>query len=114
MPSAFRVSSTESGRFVSFFVTKNRTYETETIAIHAGNFPDDTNRPAIQALTLATTFALARFGTLSILTGIKPPNRAALENVLALLEGGMEAAAFSSGNAARHARCSKPWNRAAT
>lgn len=71
----------------------------ETLAIHAGNFPDDTNRPAIQSLTLATTFARPSSGPHQY-SRASNPNRAALENVLAKLEGGIEAAAFSSGNAA--------------
>lgn len=71
----------------------------ETIAIHGGNFPDDTHRPAIQSLTLATTFARPS-GSPHQYARASNPNRASLENVLALLEGGAEAAAFGSGNAA--------------
>ena len=71
----------------------------ETSAIHAGNFPDETNRPVIQSLTLATTFERPNPAGHQY-TRASNPNRAALENVLARLEGGAEAAAFSSGNAA--------------
>lgn len=71
----------------------------ETLAIHAGNFPDETHRPAIQSLTLATTFVRPG-GSVHQYARASNPNRSALENVLAALEGGAEAAAFSSGNAA--------------
>lgn len=71
----------------------------ETFAIHAGNFPDETNRPVIQALTLATTFERPNAAGHSY-TRATNPNRSALENVLAKLENGADAAAFSSGNAA--------------
>lgn len=71
----------------------------ETIAIHGGNFPDDTHRPAVQSLTLATTFARPG-GSIHHYARASNPNRTSLENVLALLEGGADAAAFSSGNAA--------------
>jgi cystathionine gamma-synthase len=73
----------------------------ETLAIHAGNFPDDTNHPAIQSLTLATTFSRNEPGPHQFqYARASNPNRAALESVLAKLENGVDAAAFSSGNAA--------------
>lgn len=71
----------------------------ETAAIHAGNFPDETNHPAIQSITTATTFDRSVPGP-HLYTRASNPNRDALENVLAQLEFGVEAAAFSSGNAA--------------
>ena len=71
----------------------------ETAAIHAGNFPDETNHPAIQSITTATTFDRSAPGP-HLYTRASNPNRDALENVLAQLEFGVEAAAFSSGNAA--------------
>lgn len=71
----------------------------ETSAIHAGNFADDTNRPVIQPLTLATTFERSGPSPYHYARAANP-NRAALENVLARLEGGADAAAFGSGNAA--------------
>ena len=71
----------------------------ETLAIHAGNFPDDTNHPAIQSLTLATTFERNKPGPHQYARASNP-NRTSLESVLAKLENGADAAAFSSGNAA--------------
>lgn len=71
----------------------------ETIAIHAGNFPDETNHPVIQSLTLSTTFERSQ-PVPHMYARASNPNRSALENVLAKLENGVEAAAFSSGNAA--------------
>lgn len=70
----------------------------ETIAIHAGTIITDSNRPAIQPITTSTTFEHYE-GSL-IYTRANNPNRMALEQVLAQLEFGEDAAAFSSGNAA--------------
>ena len=75
----------------------------ETIAIHAGNQLDQGNKAVIQPITLSTTFERAEDG--SYPTGYSysrsnNPNRNSLENVLAKLENGTAAAAFSSGNAA--------------
>lgn len=70
----------------------------ETIAIHAGNKVTDSHRPAVQPITLATTFEHHE-GSLIYARGANP-NRNALENVLAKMEHGKVAAAFSSGNAA--------------
>jgi cystathionine gamma-synthase len=75
----------------------------ETIAIHAGNQLDQGNKAVIQPITLSTTFERAEDG--SYPTGYSygrsnNPNRHSLENVLAKLENGAAAAAFSSGNAA--------------
>ncbi|MCH7408849.1 PLP-dependent aspartate aminotransferase family protein [Belliella sp. DSM 111904] len=70
----------------------------ETIAIHAGTKITDTHRPAVQPITLSTTFE--HHNDSVIYTRAANPNRLALENVLAKLEHGQEAAAFSSGNAA--------------
>ncbi len=71
----------------------------ETIAIHAGNHPNSEGKPAIQPITLSTTFE-HHPEEAYIYTRAANPNRKSLENVLAKLEGGAEAAAFSSGNAA--------------
>ncbi len=71
----------------------------ETAAIHAGNFPDETNHPAIQSITLSSTFSRNEPGKY-LYSRAGNPNRDALEQVLAALEFGTEAAAFSSGNAA--------------
>lgn len=76
--------------------------EIETIAIHAGNLIEP-GGAAIQPLTLSTTFqrdAEGAYPSGYMYTRISNPNRVALENVLALLEGGEDACAFSSGNAA--------------
>jgi cystathionine gamma-synthase len=75
----------------------------ETIAIHAGNHIDETSKAVIQPIILSTTFERAADGTYPggyIYSRSSNPNRTALENVLAKLEGGADAASFSSGNAA--------------
>ncbi len=75
----------------------------ETIAIHAGNHVDETSKAVIQPIILSTTFERAVDGTFPggyIYSRSSNPNRTLLENVLAKLEGGADAAAFSSGNAA--------------
>ncbi|WP_373492590.1 PLP-dependent aspartate aminotransferase family protein [Aquiflexum sp.] len=70
----------------------------ETIAIHAGTIIEDKNRPAVQPITLSTTFEHVEGSP--IYSRANNPNRLALEQVLAKLEHGEAAAAFSSGNAA--------------
>ncbi len=75
----------------------------ETIAIHAGNKTDETSKAVIQPIVLSTTFERAKDGTFPgghIYSRSSNPNRTLLENVLAKLEGGADAASFSSGNAA--------------
>lgn len=75
----------------------------ETIAIHAGNKIDPSSRAAIQPITLSTTFERGSDGNYPgghIYTRASNPNRSSLENVVARLESGVDAAAFSSGNAA--------------
>jgi cystathionine gamma-synthase len=73
----------------------------ETIAIHAGNTADEGNQAAIQPITLSTTFVRQDGNTDSfVYTRTGNPNRASLENLLARLEGGEDACAFGSGNAA--------------
>src|SRR3569833_1454815 len=75
----------------------------ETIAIHAGNHVDAASKAVIQPIVLSTTFERAEDGSFPgghIYSRSSNPNRALLENVLAKLEGGEDAAAFSSGNAA--------------
>ncbi|HEY0895672.1 MAG TPA: aminotransferase class I/II-fold pyridoxal phosphate-dependent enzyme [Sphingobacteriaceae bacterium] len=73
----------------------------ETIAIHAGNATDQGNRAAIQPITLSTTFVRGNGeGGQFSYTRAANPNRASLENLLAKLEGGQDACAFGSGNAA--------------
>lgn len=75
----------------------------ETIAIHAGNAADKSTKAVVQPITLSTTFERAEDGSYPagyIYTRAANPNRLSLENVLAKLDGGAEACAFSSGNAA--------------
>jgi cystathionine gamma-synthase len=75
----------------------------ETIAIHAGNQIDESTRAVIQPLVMSTTFERNANGDYEkgfIYSRSGNPNRIMLENVLAKLENGEAAAAFSSGNAA--------------
>src|SRR6201996_2561319 len=75
----------------------------ETIAIHAGNHTDGSSKAVIQPITLSTTFVREVDGSFPagyIYSRAANPNRTQLENVVAKLEGGADAAAFSSGNAA--------------
>ena len=75
----------------------------ETIAIHAGNRNDESSKAVIQPITLSTTFTREADGSFPagyIYSRSSNPNRTSLENVLAKLEVGVDAAAFSSGNAA--------------
>lgn len=75
----------------------------ETIAIHAGNKSDESTGAVIQPIVLSTTFERAHDGSYTsgyIYSRASNPNRTSLENVLAQMEGGADAAAFSSGNAA--------------
>src|ERR1700755_3636990 len=75
----------------------------ETIAIHAGNRNDETTAAVIQPITMSTTFVRDADGSYPagyIYSRSANPNRTQLENVLAQLENGVDAAAFSSGNAA--------------
>lgn len=75
----------------------------ETIAIHAGNHTDGSSKAVIQPIVLSTTFVREADGSFPagyIYSRSSNPNRTMLENVMAKLEGGADAAAFSSGNAA--------------
>src|SRR5580704_14814608 len=75
----------------------------ETIAIHAGNHADEFSKAVIQPIVLSTTFVREEDGSYPagyIYGRSGNPNRTMLENVLTELEGGADAAAFSSGNAA--------------
>jgi cystathionine gamma-synthase len=75
----------------------------ETIAIHASNHTDGSSKAVIQPITLSTTFVREADGSFPagyIYSRSSNPNRTSLENVLAKLEDGVDAAAFSSGNAA--------------
>lgn len=75
----------------------------ETIAIHAGNKADETTKAVIQPIVMSTTFEREVDGSYAagyIYSRSANPNRHLLEQVIAQLENGIEAAAFSSGNAA--------------
>lgn len=70
----------------------------ETLAIHGANNITDKYRPVVQPITLSTTFEHVEGSP--IYSRASNPNRVSLENLLAKLELGKAAAAFSSGNAA--------------
>lgn len=73
----------------------------ETIAIHAGNPADTSSNAAIQPITLSTTFEREPNNNGEyVYSRIGNPNRKSLENLLSKLEGGVDACAFASGNAA--------------
>lgn len=75
----------------------------ETLAVHAAQRPDPVTGAVAPPISLSTTFERDASGAYS--RGFEysrdtNPNRAALEEAMALLEGGEAAAAFSSGMAA--------------
>jgi cystathionine gamma-synthase len=75
----------------------------ETLAIHAGRTPDPTTGAVREPIHLATTFERGADGGYPqgySYTRAGNPNRAALEQAVAALEGGGEATAFASGSAA--------------
>jgi cystathionine gamma-synthase len=75
----------------------------ETRAIHAGRRPDPITGAVTPNLTLSTTFERAADGSLPSgynYSRLDNPNRRSLEQTLAALEGGVDALAFSSGQAA--------------
>ena len=75
----------------------------ETLAVHAGSSIDPKTGAVTLPIHLSTTYERAEDGTYPggfIYTRSGNPTRLALESCLAQLEGGVEAAAFSSGSAA--------------
>ncbi len=75
----------------------------ETLAIHAGSHVDESTSAVVSPIILSTTFERGHDGNYSkgySYSRAGNPNRQALETVLAKLENGVQAAAFSSGNAA--------------
>lgn len=76
----------------------------ETLSIHAGNHGDSATGAVVPPLILSTTFERADDGSVvegrDIYTRASNPNRRALEQKLAAIEGGSEAVAFASGQAA--------------
>lgn len=80
----------------------------ETIAVHAGHAPDPVTGAVTPAIQLSTTFERREDGTLVdgfLYTRNDNPNRRSLEQCLAALEGGVDAACFASGSAATMAVC---------
>src|SRR5215467_1158617 len=74
----------------------------DTLAVHAGHEIDPATAAVTPAIHLSTTFAREADGSYRagfLYSRYTNPNRAALEQCLAELEGGAAAAAFSSGSA---------------
>lgn len=77
--------------------------ELETIAVHAGRGVDTTTGAVTPPIHLSTTFERGETGEYPqgyTYSRTENPNRGMLEQALAALEGGAEAAAFASGMAA--------------
>ncbi len=75
----------------------------ETLAVHAGHVPDPVTGAVTPPISLSTTFERSADGSYRggfVYARSGNPNRRALEECLARLEGGADAAAFSSGQAA--------------
>jgi len=75
----------------------------ETLAVHAGHAPDPVTGAVTPTISLSTTFERSADGTYRggfVYARADNPNRRALEQCLARLEGGAGAVAFSSGQAA--------------
>lgn len=77
----------------------------ETLAVHVGQHPDPSTGAISPAIQLSTTFERERDGSFRGFKYIRSdnPNRRALEIALAALEGGRDAVAFASGQAATSA-----------
>ena len=74
----------------------------ETLAVHAGAEVDAATGAVTPPIHLTTTFERSPDGSYPhgyIYSRTDNPNRAALENALATLEGGAAAACFASGSA---------------
>jgi cystathionine gamma-synthase len=79
------------------------TSHVETLAVHAGRRHDDPTGAVMPPIQLSTTFernADGSYPTQYVYARSENPNRIALEECLAALEGGAAAAAFASGMAA--------------
>ena len=75
----------------------------ETLAVHAGHQPDPATGAVTQPIQLSTTFEREMDGGYRaghVYTRTSNPNRAAVEQSLAALEGGAAAIAYASGSAA--------------
>jgi cystathionine gamma-synthase len=80
-----------------------KAYRVETLAVHAGRATDPATGAVMPPIHLSTTFARNADGSTPggfVYTRSENPNRQALEEALAQLEGGAQAAAFASGQAA--------------
>jgi cystathionine gamma-synthase len=78
----------------------------ETLAVHAGHAADPSTGAVAPPIHLSTTFEREPDGGYRaghVYTRSSNPNRKALEDALAQLEGGAAALAFASGSAATHA-----------
>lgn len=78
----------------------------ETLTVHAGQSPDPATGAVAPPIHLSTTFERSPDGEYPhglMYSRLASPNRTALERCLAALDGGVEAAAFSSGQAAASA-----------
>ena len=76
----------------------------ETLSIHTGNHGEPSTGAVVPPIILSTTFERDEDGTFvegrDIYARASNPNRRMLEEKLAALEGGTDAIAFSSGQAA--------------
>ena len=75
----------------------------ETLAVHAGHIPDPVTAAVTPPIHLSTTFEREADGGYRaglVYSRYANPNRSALEECLAKLEGGVGAACFASGSAA--------------
>jgi cystathionine gamma-synthase len=82
---------------------EKRAFHVETLAVHAGRAIDLATGAVMPPIHLSTTFERQPDGSYTdnfVYTRSDNPNRRALEGCLAELEGGVAAAAFSSGQAA--------------
>jgi cystathionine gamma-synthase len=85
---------------------QTRQHHVETQAVHMGNQVDPATGAVVPPIVLSTTFERQGDGTFPhgyIYTRSQNPNRQALEESLAALEGGARAMAFGSGQAATNA-----------
>ena len=85
---------------------QNSQHRVETQAVHMGNRVDPATGAVVPPIVLSTTFERQGDGTFPhgyIYTRSQNPNRQALEESLAALEGGARAMAFGSGQAATNA-----------
>src|ERR1700750_1369975 len=85
-----------------------RKVRVETLAVHAGHEIDPATGAVVAPIHLSTTFERDVEGTYSrgfMYTRNENPNRQALEEGIRALEGGVAAAAFSSGMAAAMGLC---------